>query len=280
MTHIGHVSGIVRYPVKSMAGTTTESAFLGWHGLAGDRRFAFRRMGDDSGFPWLTAGRLPELPLYHPVGLDDSTGEPLPTHVRTPTGSHVELRSADLQAELAQRFGSGVDLMNLKHGIFDEAPISVISLATIAGISREAGLDLDRRRFRANIFVETERSEPFLEDAWVGRMLVFGERIRGGHERHAVQSALYDDQHRSGHGKTRCARNEDSRPAQQQQRGRICNGGAKRRNPCWRSSEPDDLSQNDLRSINGRYPLPTSQYDHNPSSLPFQRRHPTICPRI
>jgi uncharacterized protein YcbX len=175
MIHVGHVCEIVRYPVKSMSGTATESAFLGWHGLSGDRRFAFRRVGDDSGFPWLTASRLPELVRYHPVGLDESTGEPLPTHVRTPAGSYVELRSAGLKAELAQRFGSGVDLMKLKHGIFDEAAVSVISLATIAGIGREAGLDLDRRRFRANIVVETERREPFLEDGWVGRVLVFGD---------------------------------------------------------------------------------------------------------
>lgn len=175
MIRLGYVREIVRYPVKSMAGTATESAWLGWHGLAGDRRFAFRRMGDDGGFPWLSASRLPELLLYHPVGLDESTGEPLPTHVRTPAGSCVELRSPELKAEIAERLGSGVDLMQLKHGTFDEAAVSVISLATIAGIGREAGLDLDRRRFRANILVETERREPFLEDGWVGGTLVFGD---------------------------------------------------------------------------------------------------------
>ena len=108
-------------------------------------------------------------------GLMRSSGEPLPTQVRTPTGSFIEVGSAELNAELSERFGSKVELMKLKHGIFDEAPISVISLSTIAGISREAGLDLDRRRFRANIFLETDRSEVFLEDEWVGSMLVFGD---------------------------------------------------------------------------------------------------------
>jgi len=34
---------------------------------------------------------------------------------------------------------------------------------------------IDRRRFRANIFLETERTEPFHEDAWVGGTLVFGD---------------------------------------------------------------------------------------------------------
>lgn len=189
MIHVGHVCEIVRYPIKSMAGIATESAVLGWHGLDGDRRFAFRRAGDDSGFPWLTASRLPELLLYHPVGLDEGSGEPLPTHVRTPAGSHVELKSAALKAELAGRVGSGVDLMKLRHGIFDDAAISVISLSTIAGIGREAGLDLDRRRFRANIVLETERSDSFLEDEWVGGMLVFGDSERGP----AVSVTLCDE---------------------------------------------------------------------------------------
>jgi MOSC domain-containing protein len=175
MIDVGHVREIMRYPVKSMAGVAAESAFLGWHGLQGDRRFAFRRLEDDGGFPWLTASRLPELLLYQPNGLDESSGEPLPTHVLTPAGSQFELRSAELAAEISERFGSRVELMNFKHGIFDEATISVISLATMAGIGREAGLELDRRRFRANIVVDTERTEPFLEDEWIGGTLVFGD---------------------------------------------------------------------------------------------------------
>ena len=172
---IGRVREVVRYPVKSMAGVAAESAVLGWHGLAGDRRFAFRRLGDDSGFPWLSASRFPELIVYRPFGLDESSGEPLPTHVRTPAGAELELRGAELQREIADRSGVGVELMKLKHGIFDDGAVSVISLATMAGIEQAAGLELDRRRFRANIVLETHDSAPFLEDAWVGGTLVFGE---------------------------------------------------------------------------------------------------------
>jgi uncharacterized protein len=175
MIQLGHIAEVVRYPVKSMAGNTTKSAYLGWHGLDGDRRFAFRRLEDKSGFPWLTASRLPELLLYHPFGLDESTGEPLPTHVRTPAGTSVELRGAELRNEISGCLGSNVELMNLKHGIFDDSPISVISLATIAGISRTAEVDLDIRRFRPNIVLETHELEPFLEDKWVGGTLVFGD---------------------------------------------------------------------------------------------------------
>jgi uncharacterized protein len=177
--HIGHVHALTRYPVKSMAGVATESAFLGWHGLQGDRRFAFRRLDDSSGFPWLTASRLPELLLYHPRGVDETADEPLPTHVRTPEGMDLALRSAELQNIVSEKFGSAVELMKLKHGIFDDATVSVINLATIAAIGREAGQDLDTRRFRANIVIASDAKEPFLEDGWIGGRLVFGETQDG-----------------------------------------------------------------------------------------------------
>jgi len=171
--HLGHVHELVRYPVKSMAGVTTSSAVLGWHGLEGDRRFAFRRLDDKSGFPWLSASRLPELLLYQPNSLEE------PTHVRTPDGLDLAIGSVELQNDVAKKFGSPLELMKLKHGIFDEASVSVINLATIAAIGREAGQDLDTRRFRANIVIASDSTEPFLEDDWVGGRLVFGDNETG-----------------------------------------------------------------------------------------------------
>jgi uncharacterized protein YcbX len=176
---LGRISAIFRYPVKSMAGELLDVARLSWHGIEGDRRFAFRRLADKSGFPWLTASKLPQLLLYKPVRLDSNAnnknGELLPTHVRTPAGKEYELRSDELREEVSSRFGSDVELMNLKHGIFDEACISVISLGTVRGIERESGREVDLRRFRPNVVIETDSAEPFAEDKWVGRTLMFGE---------------------------------------------------------------------------------------------------------
>jgi uncharacterized protein YcbX len=179
MIHLGHVHELVRYPVKSMAGVATDSAVLGWHGLQGDRRFAFRRLNDGSGFPWLSASRLPELLLYQPFGADENAEEPMPTHVRTPEGVELPIGSVELQKIIVEKFGSPVELMKLKHGIFDDASVSVINLATIAAIGREAEQDLDTRRFRANIVITTESREPFLEDGWIGGRLVFGDYETG-----------------------------------------------------------------------------------------------------
>jgi len=113
----------------------------------------------------------------------------MPTHVRTAAGSNLDLRSEELEAEISKLLGSRVELTRLKHGMFDEGVISVISLATIAGIGGEAGLDLDRRRFRANIVLETKYDQPFLEDEWVGRTLLFGD----GNPRPAVSVTLRDE---------------------------------------------------------------------------------------
>jgi len=179
MIHLGHIHELARYPVKSMGGVATDSAFLGWHGLQGDRRFAFRRIGDKSGFPWLSASRLPELLLYQPFGLDENAEEPTPTHVRTPEGVELAIGSVELQNSVAEKFGNAVELMKLKHGIFDDASVSVINLATIAAIGREAEQDLDTRRFRANVVIATESTEPFLEDGWIGGRLVFGDDETG-----------------------------------------------------------------------------------------------------
>ena len=68
-----------------------------------------------------------------------------------------------------------MELMQLKHGIFDDASISVLSRATIAAISREAGVQVDARRFRANILLETDDGAPFEEDHWASGRLLFGE---------------------------------------------------------------------------------------------------------
>jgi uncharacterized protein YcbX len=179
---LGRISAIFRYPVKSMAGESLDVARLGWHGIEGDRRLALRRLADQSSFPWLSASKLPELLLYKPFGLDDNTAEPFPTHVRTPDGKEYELRSDELREEISSRYGSDVELMNLKHGIFDEAAISVISLSTVQCVARESGRGVDRcdiRRFRPNIVIERESAEPFEEDKWVGRTLMFGEESGG-----------------------------------------------------------------------------------------------------
>ena len=172
---IGRVESLFRYPVKSMGGEPLEAAELGWHGIAGDRRLALRRINDRGDFPWLTASNLPELVLFTPQHRPDGAPADIPTHVRTPDGRELPVFSTELAAEIERRYGAPVQMMQMRHGIFDEASISVIATDTVHEIGRLAGLTLDVRRFRPNVLVRLLRPAAFQEDEWVGGILSFGE---------------------------------------------------------------------------------------------------------
>jgi hypothetical protein len=172
---IGHIEAIFRYPVKSMAGERLESAELGWHGIEGDRRFALQRIGDMGKFPFLTAGKLPDLVRYVPVRRGDGPPADAPTHVLSPEGVELPLHGDELATELGRRHGTPVRMMQFKNGIFDDATISVIANDTVNEIGRLAGLGADVRRFRPNILVHLTRPTPFQEDGWVGGSITFGE---------------------------------------------------------------------------------------------------------
>src|ERR1043165_2138854 len=127
---VGHIEALFRYPVKSMAGERLDFAHLGWHGLDGDRRHAVRRVNDRSDFPWLSASKLPDLIRFTPLG----------DRVRTPDGEELPIFSDELAADIARRHGAPVQMMKMKHGVFDDGAISVIASETADEITRLAGV--------------------------------------------------------------------------------------------------------------------------------------------
>jgi uncharacterized protein YcbX len=172
---IGTVEALFRYPVKSMRGEQIGAANVGWHGVDGDRRLAFRRVNDRTASPWLTASKLPDLVLFTPQRNVDTKADALPSHVRTPEGEELPVFGDALDAEIGRRHGAPVQLMQFKNGIFDDASISVITTGTVREVGQLAGKDVDARRFRPNIVVRSMRGVPFEEDEWIGGVLTFGE---------------------------------------------------------------------------------------------------------
>jgi hypothetical protein len=124
---IGRVEAVFRYPIKSMAGERLDDARLGWHGVDGDRRLAVRRTRNRSGFPWLTASKLPDLLRFIPLRHDGAPRDELPTHVRTPEGHELAVFGEELSTELERRHGAPLELMHMRAGVFDEANVSVIT---------------------------------------------------------------------------------------------------------------------------------------------------------
>ncbi len=171
--HVGRVVGLWRYPVKSVGGETMAEADVSWHGLAGDRRWAFIRNGvTQSAFPWLTIRERPDMGNYVPSFVEPTRPDNSPTRVRSPSGIDFDIADPALGAELCP---NGVRLIRQNRGIFDTFPLSLITTQTIARLGETVGAQLDVRRFRPNILVEAADDAPFSEDDWVGCVLRIGE---------------------------------------------------------------------------------------------------------
>ena len=173
---IGTVAGLFRFPVKSMGGEELDTAHLGWHGIEGDRRFAFLRRGEASGLPWLSARECPGLIAYgaHFENPDDSRRSAL--LVELPDGRQVDVRADALRQAVEDEHGGPLDLIQLWRGAFDAMSVSLITSTAIASIEKVVERSLEPERFRANILIATEAPRPYPEEKWVSRTIVFGDR--------------------------------------------------------------------------------------------------------
>ena len=172
--YVGKVRALWRFPVKSMAGEQLAEADLTWSGLAGDRKWAFVRPGQQrNGFPWLTIRQQPVMHRYRPVLVDPETPDRSLVRVATPAGATLDIDDPELAAEL----GDGVSVLRQNRGVPDAAPVALISVQSVAALSRRVGTDLDPVRFRANLVVDAPGGAEFPEDDWVGRSLDIGGAV-------------------------------------------------------------------------------------------------------
>src|SRR4051812_19745128 len=173
---VGRIAALWRYPVKSMAPESLESVEVAWHGLAGDRRWAFVQDAlVRSNFPWLTIRERTEMRAFQPFFADPSRPDMSVTMVRTPEADELDV----VDPALAERLGGGARVIKQNRGVFDTAPLSLITTQSVAALGGLVGRDLDPQRFRLNLLVEAVSGEPFQEEAWVGSELsVGGLRMR------------------------------------------------------------------------------------------------------
>jgi len=197
----GKVESLWRYPVKSMRGEELSEAFLGFAGVHGDRLFAFRSTARPRGFPYLTGREQARMLLYRPrfrhpdkaakppnlaeaediaPGLNPVPADPedLAVEVETPSGEVLSVDDPALIRKLSEGLGQGeaLTLFRSERAMTDCRPVSLFSLQTARRLGEELGIDIDKRRFRANVFVDLSSAAGFAEDGYVGRMLRIGSK--------------------------------------------------------------------------------------------------------
>lgn len=199
MTTIGTVESLWRYPVKSMCGEEVTEAFMGFSGLYGDRCFAFKNSAARKGFPYLNANVQPQMLLYRPrfrhaeraakppnlaeamsiaPGVTPANAEPddLTLDVSTPSGAVVALDDPALIEMLCEglRGENRLTLVRSDRALTDCRPVSLISMQTVRQVEAETGVAVDKRRFRANVYLDLAAEHGFAEDELVGRKLRIG----------------------------------------------------------------------------------------------------------
>jgi uncharacterized protein YcbX len=201
MELIGTVESLWRYPVKSMRGEELQEAFVGFPGVYGDRLYAFRNSGAPKGFPYLTGRELETMLLYQPryrnpehmtkpanlaeaeaIGPGLTPVYPdsadLALDVDTPSGDRLAIgdpRLIDLlHAEI--RESRELTLIRSDRAMTDCRPVSLFSIHTARQLAEELGTSLDKRRFRANIYLNLKSGIGFDEDTLVGRTLRVGAK--------------------------------------------------------------------------------------------------------
>lgn len=167
-----------------MAGEDLSEAFIAYAGLAGDRAYAFIDPTNPASFPWMTGRLKREMILFRPRFIappDPAEEHPAPNcfraEVTTPEGQTLSVGDPAFTPFFEERFGRKLELRFSERAMHDACPISLLSLDTLQSLSKETGMELDHRRFRANFYVRWDNGKPFYENDLVGAKLRIGEKL-------------------------------------------------------------------------------------------------------
>jgi len=200
MTTIGTVESLWRYPVKSMRGQELNEIFAGYAGVYGDRLFAFESSGSSKGFPFFTGRDQRQMIRYRPRFRDpEKAAQPLnraeaEQSNANPISAKADELMIDVEAPDGKTFAiddpalidhlrAGIDpkhkleLIRSEKAITDCRPISIFAVQSAKKLGEEAGVDVDKRRFRANVYVDLRSAEGFEENGFVGRSLRIGPKV-------------------------------------------------------------------------------------------------------
>ena len=201
MSVIGRVESVWRYPVKSMRGEEMDEIFASYAGVYGDRLFAFRSSEAPPGFPYLTGREQRQMIRYRPrfrdrekaarpINLTEAAelspninplaadASELMLDVETPDGQTFAIDDPALIEHLRSNLDDNhrLTLLRSDKAMTDCRPVSIFSVQTARKLAEETGSAVDKRRFRANIYLDLTNAEGFAEDQLFGRSLRIGAK--------------------------------------------------------------------------------------------------------
>ena len=202
MANIGTVESVWRYPVKSMRGQELDEIFVGFAGVYGDRLFAFESSANPKGFPFFTGRDQRQMIRYQPRFRNpEKAARPVNWSEAGKLGSGVNPISADVSElmidveapdgktfaiddpALIDHLRLNIDgnheltLLRSEKAITDCRPLSIFAVQTAKKLGEETGGAVDKRRFRANVYLDLISSAGFAENEFVGCSLRLGSKV-------------------------------------------------------------------------------------------------------
>lgn len=185
-----------------MRGEELDELFAGYAGVYGDRLFAFESSVSPRGFPFFTGRDQRQMIRYRarfrnpekaarPVNLGEAEklgsgtnpisadASELMVDVETPNGKTFAIDDPALIDNLrADVDGKHVlKLLRSDKAITDCRPFSIFSVQSAKKLGEETAIGVDKRRFRANVYVDLASGNGFGENEFVGRSLRIGAKV-------------------------------------------------------------------------------------------------------
>ncbi len=167
-----------RWPVKSLRGEKVSAALLDHRGMAGDRAYALIDERPERGRKRLTVRQRPEMLAWeaaYPATCDGSPEPSGPPVLYSASGAAWAWEDPELPAALAEEYGVPLSL-RAADGQQDRGPTVLVTFeASRRGLEEETGQEVDIRRFRPNLHLDTD-APAFAEESFgEGATITVGE---------------------------------------------------------------------------------------------------------
>jgi uncharacterized protein YcbX len=207
--NVGTLVSIRRYPVKSMMGEELNASRVGPKGVHGDRLFALADPATGKVASAKNPAKWPNLFDFHATYVDSpDNGNRLRIRITLPNGETVLTDDQAVDRVLSSSVGRPVRLLGAappqstleeywpdveglarrdevteeaipSETFFDCATVHVLTTATLAELRRlHPGGQVEARRFRPNLVIDTPDLTGFAEGAWTGQVIAIGSEVR------------------------------------------------------------------------------------------------------